>query len=211
MKITPDELKKAGYSLLDELSHSQLGPFVKLYMNKKNAVTIIFTCINFLFFLAIVALILFYKSTRQLSIGLVLLYLLYGIGLALLLIPLHELIHKLAYKAQGARRTSVYVNLRRFYFLAMADKFVANRKEFTIVALAPFVVITLSLLTIVFFLNPLWQVSVLSAIITHNICCTGDFGLLSYFDFHKNKQVITFDDKENKSTFFYCRIDRDIA
>lgn len=205
MRITPDELDKADYVLLDELSHNQLGPFVKLYLSKKNFFTVFFTCINFLFFIAVITLSYFYKTTIHLSTGIELFHLLCGILLALFLIPLHELIHKIAYKAQGAERTWIYTNLRKFYFLAIADKFVANRKEFVIIALAPFVIITLILLALLFFLSPSWQLTILGAIVTHNVCCTGDFGLLSYFDFHRSKQLITFDDKQKGATFFYYR------
>jgi len=205
MKIIPEELEKAGYVLLDELGHNQLGPFVKLYLSKKTFFTVFFTSVNFLFFIAVIALAYFYRVTIHLSTGVELLHLLCGIGLAIFLIPFHEFIHELAYKTQGAKRTSYYVNFRKFYFLVMADKFIVNRKEFTIVALAPFVIITLILLVLLFSLSPLWQLTVLSTILTHSICCTGDFGLLSYFDFHRRKQLITFDDKEKKSTFFYYR------
>ena len=33
--------------------------------------------------------------------------------------------------------------------------------------------------------------------------CSGDFGLLSYFEFNKDKQVVTYDDIENKISYFY--------
>jgi hypothetical protein len=205
MKITPEELKKTNYVLLDEISYNQLMPFVKLYLSKKNFSSLFFTCIYLLFFIAFIMLAFFYKITLHVSAGIELLQLLYGILLALFLIPLHELIHMLAYKAQGAQKTWVYVNLRKFYFLAIADKFVANRKEFIVVVLAPFVIITLSLLALLFFLSPLWQLTVLGAIVTHSICCAGDFGLLSYLEVHRNKQLITLDDKQKNSTFFYYR------
>ena len=75
----------------------------------------------------------------------------YGIVIAFVLIPIHEYIHVQAYKWQGAKQTAYDVNWKKFYFMATADQFVASRKEFQIVALAPFVVITALLLFLLFF------------------------------------------------------------
>ena len=33
--------------------------------------------------------------------------------------------------------------------------------------------------------------------------CSGDFGLLNYFEFNKEKQIVTYDDVENKISYFY--------
>ena len=127
----------------------------------------------------------------------------YGLAIAFALLPLHEFIHVLAYKSQGAENTSYDANLKKFYFLAVADRFVANRKEFQIVALAPFIVISSILITCLFFTGPLWSMTVLGVLLTHTAFCSGDFGLLSYFAYHKDKEVVTYDDKGSKISFFY--------
>jgi hypothetical protein len=36
--------------------------------------------------------------------------------------------------------------------------------------------------------------------------CSGDFGILSYFELHKDKEVVTYDDIENKISYFYGRV-----
>jgi hypothetical protein len=127
----------------------------------------------------------------------------YGLAIAFLLIPLHEYIHVLAYKSQGATNTSYDVNIKKFYFMALADKFVANKKEFEIVALAPFVIITVILTILFFIVNPNWTLTIIGVLLTHTAMCSGDFGLLSYFEFNKDKQVVTYDDIENKISYFY--------
>jgi len=130
-------------------------------------------------------------------------YFSYGIAIAFALLPLHEYIHVLAYKSQGATNTSYDANLKKFYFMALADKFVANKKEFEVVALAPFIIIT-SLLTVLFFIvNTNWTLTISSVLLAHTAMCSGDFGLLSYFEFNKKKQVVTYDDIENKISYFY--------
>ena len=127
----------------------------------------------------------------------------YGLAIAFLLLPIHEFIHVLAYRSQGAVHTSYNANLKKFYFLAVADQFVASKKEFQIVALAPFVVITSVGFVLLFFTTPLWSMTVLGALLTHTAFCSGDFGLLSYFDFHKDKEIVTYDDKESRVSYFY--------
>jgi hypothetical protein len=127
----------------------------------------------------------------------------YGFAIAFVLLPVHEYIHVLAYKSQGAEHTSYDVNLKKFYFLAVADQFVANKKEFQIVALAPFTVITTAGFVLLFFTSPLWTMTVLGVLIMHTACCSGDFGLLSYFDFQKDKEVVTYDDKATRVSYFY--------
>ena len=87
--------------------------------------------------------------------------------------------------------------------MALADKFVANRKEFTIVALAPFIVISVTLLILFFIVSNIWTLTIAGILLSHTAMCSGDFGLLSYFECHKNKQVVTYDDVANKITYFY--------
>lgn len=119
------------------------------------------------------------------------------------MIPIHEYIHVLAYKSQGAQHTSYDVNWKKFYFMALAHQFVADRTEFSIVALAPFVVITITLSLALFWANGLWHFTILGTLTMHTAACSGDFGILSYFYFHKDHDIVTYDDIENKISYFY--------
>ncbi len=118
----------------------------------------------------------------------------------------HELVPFIrTYLRQGARNTSYNVNLKKFYFMALADKFVADRKEFSVVALAPFVTITAILIILFFVAGTNWQLTVIGVFLAHTAMCSGDFGLLSYFEFHRDKEVVTYDDVESRRSFFYAR------
>ncbi len=86
--------------------------------------------------------------------------------------------------------------------MALSDKFVANKREFEIVALSPFVVITSILIILVFVVNFTWVLTILAVLFAHASMCSGDFGLLSFFEFHKEKEVVTYDDVENKISYF---------
>jgi hypothetical protein len=203
MNLKPEDLETNGYILLDKLEHMELVPFVRTYINKWTRFSTIYMTSNLLAFGAVAYVLVSGYTSGIFTIPEGLTHLSYGLAIAFLLLPVHEYIHVLAYKSQGAEHTSYDANLKKFYFLAVADRFVANRREFQIVALAPFIVITALGLTLLLFTSPLWTLTVLGALLTHTAFCSGDFGLLSYFDFHKKKEVVTYDDKETKISFFY--------
>jgi hypothetical protein len=203
MNIKPEELTNNGYVLIDELGHKELIPFVKTYLKKRTPISLFYTAINVLIAAAILFWFWYCYNTEGFFFGNGLSHLSYGFAIAFGLIPLHEYIHVLAYKSQGAPNTSYDANLKKFYFMAIADKFVANKKEFRIVALAPFVVVSAIILILLLFSNQLWTFTLLGILLTHTAFSSGDFGLLSYFDFHKDKNVVTYDDKENGISFFY--------
>jgi hypothetical protein len=206
MKIKPEELTDGGYILLDSLSHKELIPFVKTYLKKRTVISVSYTLSN----LVIVAIIIywFWKCCvkAELDFGSAVNYFSYGLAITFGLIPLHEYIHALAYKSQGAENTSYDANFKKFYFMAIADKFVANKKEFQIVALAPFALITASLLLLLVFVGTLWTFTLLSILFMHTALSSGDFGLLSYFEYYKNKDIVTYDDKDNGISYFYEKV-----
>ncbi|MBK7304334.1 MAG: DUF3267 domain-containing protein [Saprospiraceae bacterium] len=77
------------------------------------------------------------------------------------------------------------------------------KREFEIVALAPFTFITTTLIIFLFVADNNWNLTISSVLLAHTAMCSGDFGLLSFFDFHKDKEPITYDDVENKISYFY--------
>jgi hypothetical protein len=205
MRISPEELTKNGFTLLDKLEHSELMPFVVMYSKKKTFASYTYNFLNVSFLLLLIFLIWRGNSEGFFTISAALLHLSYGVSFSFLLVPFHEYIHALAYKSQGAQHTSYDANWKKFYFMAIADKFVANRNEFRIVALAPFMVITFVFLVCTLLGSPLWAISFATIILCHTAFCSGDFALLSYFEFHKDKELVTYDDKENKISYFFSR------
>lgn len=205
MKIQPEELNKQGYKLIESLDHQELIPFVRMYLKKRTKISVFYTMINVVIagFVVLHFWIRYAKEGFNLSDAFT--HFSYGLAMAFLLIPLHEFIHVVAYKSQGALHTSYDANLKKFYFMAIADKFVANKQEFSIIALAPFVVIT-TILTILFFVSStLWSFTIMGILLTHTAFSSGDFGLLSYFEFHKDKDIVTYDDKKSGISYFYSK------
>ncbi|MCG6191045.1 DUF3267 domain-containing protein [Maribellus maritimus] len=127
------------------------------------------------------------------------------------LIVIHELVHGIALKVTGAPKINYGGYLRKFVFYAEADEHVLNRKQFAFVALAPLVVIQfVTLFGILFSLNQsifYFWIILMSA---HSLFCAGDIGLLSLFSSDKNAEIYTFDVKEEKTSYYYKRIDKNV-
>ena len=205
MKIKPEELQENGYILLDYLNHKELVPFIQTYIRKWTKFSVIYYCFNLLIAGFTSYLLVSDFNSENYSFFIKFSNLSLGLALALLLVPLHEYIHVLAYKMNGAANTSYDANFKKFYFMALADKYVANKREFQIVALAPFLVISTILITCIFLLNENWKLSVMATLLAHTAMCSGDFGLLSYFDYHRDKDIVTYDEVESNISYFYGR------
>lgn len=206
MRLMPGELTAQGYVLLDSLAHMELIPFVRLYLKKRTPTSLFYTLSNVLLAAGTAFWFFYSYAVKVISLGTAFTYFSYGLAVAFMLIPLHEYIHVLAYKSQGAVQTSYNVNWKKFYFMALADGFVANKREFRIVALAPFVVITTSVLVLLCFATIPFTFTLLGVLLTHTAFSSGDFGMLSYFDFHAGKEVVTYDDHKNGISYFYGKV-----
>ncbi|MBX7107618.1 MAG: DUF3267 domain-containing protein [Chitinophagales bacterium] len=205
MKIKPGELAENNYVLLEQLAHHELVPFIQTYIRKRTMYSVIYYLCNLLLLVLTGYFILDGYNLAGYNVGDRLTDFSYGIAIAFALVPLHEYIHVLAYKSQGAVNTSYAANLKKFYFMALADKFVADKKEFEVVALAPFVAITAMFSLLLCVAGEPWTLIITGILLAHTAMCSGDFGLLSYFACHRDKQVVTFDDVAGKTSYFYVR------
>ena len=131
---------------------------------------------------------------------------LYGLIISLtIVIPFHELIHALGYLLLGAKKIRFGAVLKHFAFYAVADDFVASRNAFVFLALSPFIVVSLLNLAGFVFVQGYASYTYISVLFFHATMCAGDFALLSYFEFHRDKELYTFDDVGNKISYFYFR------
>lgn len=123
-----------------------------------------------------------------------------------LLIVVHEIIHAIAYLFVGAKKLSFGMRIRKFLFFVLADKQVFTLRQFKIVALAPVIsVAVFTILGMIFSYNQPMFYFFLSIFGIHSLFCGGDFGLLAYFENRKEKEILTFDVKEEGKTYFYVK------
>lgn len=208
MKESPETIKNT-YTVIDVLKHEELIPFINLYIKKKNRYSYMYNISNLVCIGTVIYALFFYKEASGTSFGTRFSYISFGIALSFLLLPIHELLHALAYKMAGAKKTGIKANLKKFYFMAVADQFVASRKEFVLIAITPFVVISTALIILAACMPFQYQLMVVSALMAHTAMCSGDFGLLSYFEFHKHKTLVTYDDIEAGESYFLEKSSQD--
>jgi hypothetical protein len=203
MKVSVDELDQQGYRFIEKMDHDQLVPFITPYLSKTNEATLTFVSASLVFLCGIIFLAA--KTIAVEKSAFCILYLIAGCILAYGLIPIHEYIHALAYKNRGAKAVSYGINFKKFIFLTVADKFVASQAEFLVVAMAPFSVISAALMLAFLFVATYWQIFILGMLFVHALFCIGDFGLASFFLSHKGENIVTYDDKTAKATYFYTK------
>lgn len=205
MNLHPETLRNnPRYQLLYELDHEQLVKFVQSNLRKSNPVTIFYIVINLLIFLFTGYKIFTDIAIHAVSWDFILTRL--GMGFFATFIIgffIHENLHLLAYKILGAKQATVKVQWRKLVFLALADQFVLNRKEFYFLAILPFLVITCLLLAgMAFADNNLYYV-LLGILLFHTGGCSGDFALISFFYSNRRKNILTYDDVPSGRSFFW--------
>ena len=121
-----------------------------------------------------------------------------------LLILIHELLHAFAFKLTGAKKVSIGAFVEKFVFYAAADQHVLNKKQFTLVALMPLIVVKLaSIIGIILFIGHPAIYFWIFIVCAHSLFCAGDIGMLDYFYQSADSQVFTYDVQNEKKSYFY--------
>lgn len=211
-KLTPEELQNSDeFELLTEVSHSDLKEFVVAQIREEKYLIRVYSIYQVLMMLVFTyiftrAIILAIKGFYEPALG---------VGLAIafsfsILIVLHELLHALAYLLTGARRISFGFVPGKFIFYALADQQVIRAGAFTLVALAPFVIVKiLTIWGLIFFArDQMYLYFFLSIMSLHSLFCSGDFAMLAFYNLHKEKEILNFDSRAEGKTYFYIRKQR---
>jgi len=207
MKPSVEEIvNNPRFELLDRLSYDRVLDFASNYIRKQSRPMQFF----YLSLLAMLALLagaflvgIFLRERTSLSI-----LKQYGYGTIIsftAVIPIHEIIHGIVYFLLGARKIRFGAELKQFAFYAVADKFVTKKTGFYFLALSPFVIITLLNLAGFLFVPGVASYTYISVIFFHTTMCIGDFALLSYYDTHRDKEIYSFDDVDNRMSYFYYK------
>jgi hypothetical protein len=201
---TEDLKNEERFVLMEEIEFSSTVPFLLRYIGRYNFTMGFF----FLFLIAFLTLIIYgnfyFILYTDLGWNTILKFTSFGfiIG-ALPVIPVHELIHGITCRLLGAKKITYGVEWKHMMFYAAAHNFVMNRRQFTVVALSPFVIITVFFTVAALSSEGLKWLMWASAAFFHGTMCIGDFGLLSFFNENKGKEIYTYDDIIEKKTYFY--------
>jgi hypothetical protein len=206
MPVTVDDLTdESRFTHFLTIPYKELLPFVLDYLRKTTSLTVIFWSICTVFFgmsvfirVDISGLFEFRKIILHTILGSVL--------FPLLIIPLHEGIHIIPYFLAGARNIKICMDLRQYMFYVTAHRFVVTPFQFKLIALAPFIIINLAALFLVFYLPGLWKWSFSLFLFFHSTMCAGDFALLNFYHINRSRRIYTWDDANLKETYFYAEI-----
>lgn len=203
--MSPAEIRNSkDFRVVNELKFNDILAFVLVYIRVKNIYTFFYIFSNLILISIITGLSVFGFMESQLNFGNFLSGLSWGVVAgSILIIPFHEGLHALAFLIIGARKVRFGADLKHMIFYATAKDFVAGRKGFFLVALAPY--LTINSVTIPFAINDNTQLQLflLVLLLVHNIMCIGDFAMLSFFRENKEKELYTFDDLDTKTAWFY--------
>ena len=195
-----------GFKLLDKLHYDGIVEFATQYLRKRTRSIKAYLILIIVFFILQWSAFVYGIIVSEMNFISLLKQFLYGLIISMtIVIPLHELIHAIGYFILGARKIRFGAVLKHFAFYAVADDFVANRKGFIFLAISPFVVVSILNIFGFFFVHGYAGYTYISVLFFHATMCAGDFAMLSYFEYHKDKELYTFDDVKNKTSYFYYR------
>ena len=195
------------FRLITSVEHENVVPFVFSYIWKKNKVTYLYFGANIIFLAYLLRIITFQMipgswdavtTLWQLFLG----FILYPV----LLVPVHEGIHGLVYLFEGATKIKFGADLKQYIFYVTADHFVLNRKSFYKLAFTPFIFLSLALATASFYIQPPYSWGFSLCLLAHGTMCIGDFALASLFAENPEKEIYTYDQASEKTSFFYEKI-----
>ncbi len=185
-----------------KIPYDELITFVLDYLRRKSGLMVFFwsACILFLVIALKVRLnISGYFPFRNIffhtGLGLIV--------LPVLCIPVHELLHVITYYLTGAKNIKVGMDLKQYMFYVTAHRHVTTANQFRLVAVVPFLLTSIVLLTLVLYLPGLWKWSLSLLLFAHATMCAGDFAMLNYYYINRKKKIYTYDDFDKKVAYFY--------
>jgi len=202
-----DLWNNSKYSHLKTLRYQEIVEFVFENIRIKNSATRWYFVYNLLTLLILTGFAIYSNHTGDLPFKIILKYFFLGaIAGSFLIIPVHEIIHGLTYLLQGAPKIHFGADFKQMIFYVSSDKYVIGRNGFLGVALSPFTIINLIVIMLVFFSSSQWIIFLTSLLLFHNIMCIGDFAMVSFFLKNKDKELYTYDDHKEKTSYIFAKI-----
>ena len=200
--MSPDELSGSDYELLGELTHASLGDFVlEYFLHRHSWLTWTHHLLSLATLIAaLTTAVLQDRGVLRTAVD----FTLSLAALFVVILPLHEALHAAGYRLCGARDIRWDYSLRMAAVWVIAHRFVAERRTFVFVALAPFVVLNALLIAgaIAF---PAHAVLLLFLLLAHLHGCSGDWSLLNFVWLHRARGFWTFDDADTGKSYFFGR------
>jgi hypothetical protein len=207
MLLTTEDLNdQSRFRQINAIPYSDLVSFVLDYLRRSSAVMIFFwsACI----ITAGIALNVRLDIAGYFPFRNILLHSLLGyIVFPILIIPVHEFMHVIPFWLTGAKKIRAGADLRQYIFYVTAHRHVMNAGQFRLVALIPFITLSVTLVALVLFLPGLWKWSMSALLFVHTTMCAGDFAMMNFLYLNRHRKIYTWDDADEKMAYFYEEIE----
>jgi hypothetical protein len=206
MNLKVEDLEdQTRFSHIHTVPFNDLITFVLEYIGRKTGLMFFFwsVCIVLLGLAVTIRI----NITGYFSYRIILLHTLIGlIILPIVIIPVHEILHILSFLITGAKKIRIGIDLSQYMFYVTAHRHVTSPCQFRFVALTPFIILSAVLLVLIYLMPGLWKWSFSLLLFVHATMCAGDFALLNFYHINKKKKIYTWDDADNKVSYFYEEI-----
>ena len=203
---TPDieELHRdPSYRQILELEFSDMIPFVLSNIRKKGLISFLYLAINVVSLAFIILYVVWGLIEMQFTWASIIRQTLLGIFAgSILVIPVHELLHGLAYRILGAKKIQFGADLHQFIFFVTAHHYPVSGIQLNFLAMTPIVVINLVTVIITILWLPHTILLVAFILLSHNTMCIGDFAIVNYVR-QTPGRIITYDDTGEKRSYFF--------
>src|SRR5690242_7637832 len=190
-----------AYTLLTTLQHTAVAKFVAEYYQQRRTLWVL--AHYALQLIVIVAWIAVGQMAGLSAESFILIAIASVIG-SIILVPVHETLHGLAYRLLGATDVRFALSLRKLYAYAIADRFVVDRREFIFVALLPFVRISAILVMAAIALEP-YRAFLLAMLFYHTTGTNGEWAIVNYLRLNTEHELYSYDDAYKRESYFYAR------
>ena len=206
MALKVEDLEdETRYRQILSIPYDELVSFILDYLRRKSGLMIFFWSVSLVFLGTLIRIrlnIAGYFPVREIlahsALGLII--------LPALFIPFHELFHIIPYYLSGARKIRIGMDLKQYLFYVTAHRHVATSLQFKIVAIFPFLVVSVMVLLLIYLVPGLWKWSLSLFLFVHTTMCAGDFALLNFYFLNRHKKIYTWDDADRKMAYFYEEI-----
>ena len=189
------------FEMIADVAHSEILRFVQQHLKRFSWVTGNYWLLNaaalgFVVLQCMQSGLPALDALSTMCLGMVLAY--------VLLLPLHEHVHAVAYRLTGAGETRVRYNLRRLTAFCEAPGAVVSGGEYILVCLAPFLVLNPILAVLAFSVSK-GKLALLIAggLLFHIGACSGDIALVNFVWMNRGRASFTYDDAgQERGRFF---------
>ena len=194
-----------GYRRVLELDFGEMIPFVLTHIRKRSIISYFYAAVNLGLFTMLLYSLIRGLAMDRLTWSQVFKQSITGIlAGSFLIIPVHELIHGIAYKILGAKKIHFGADMKQFIFFVTVDRYPVSGNQLYLLAMLPFLLINLVAAVFLFLWMPQLYLFFSFLLLSHNIMCIGDFAVVNYV-YHLPGKVYSFDNVEEKKSYFFIR------